>query len=112
MIVNLQSIEVVQTASFKKEIAAFPLSAKEDIFSLVIRFINGEGLHQNDFKIFKIDKKTKILEFKVKDSTGNWRAVSTLLKGRYFVFAFHKKSQELLHKDKETIRNRIKRIEL
>ncbi|WP_374076862.1 type II toxin-antitoxin system RelE/ParE family toxin [Bdellovibrio bacteriovorus] len=114
MIVNLQSIEVVQTASFKKEIAAFPLSAREDIFSLVVRFINGERLHQHDFKIFKIDKKTKILEFKVKDSTGNWRAVSTLLKGRYlvFVYAFHKKSQELLQKDKETIRNRIKRIEL
>lgn len=111
MIVNLQSIEVVQTASFKKEIATFPLGAREDIFSLVVRFANGERLHQQDFKI---DKRTKILEFKVKDSTGNWRAISTILKGRYlvFVYAFHKKSQELLQKDKETIRNRIKRIEI
>jgi phage-related protein len=54
------------------------------------------------------------MEFKVKDARGNWRAISTMMQGRYlvFVYAFHKKSQELQEKDKDVIRNRIRRIEI
>lgn len=104
---------VIQLEAFKKEIAEFPLETREDIFSLVSRFANGERLNNRDFKTFKIDKSTKIQEFKVKDARGNWRAISTLLKANtlVFVYAFHKKSQELQEKDKEVIRNRIRRIE-
>jgi phage-related protein len=55
-----------------------------------------------------------ILEFKLKDDPGNWRAISTTLSGKYlvFVYAFYKKSQELQEKDKDVIRNRIRRIKL
>lgn len=114
MIVNLQSIQVVQLKAFKREMAEFPLATREDIFSLVHRFLKGERLNSRYFKTFKIDKNTKIQEFKVKDSRGNWRAISTMKQGRYlvFVYAFHKKSQELLEKDKDVIRNRVKRIEI
>ena len=114
MIVNLQSIRIVQTESFKKEILAFPLETREDIFSLIHRFLEGERLSNRDFKMFKIDKKTKILEFKVKDVHGNWRVISTMARGKYlvFVYAFHKKSQELQERDKNVIRNRIRRIGL
>jgi phage-related protein len=53
-----------------------------------------------------------IQEFKVKDSKGNWRAISFMLEKEtlYFVYAFHKKSQAFLEKDKDTIIKRIKRI--
>ncbi len=107
-------MQVIQLEAFKKEIADFPLETREDIFSLVYRFAQGERLNKNDFKTFKIDKNTKIIEFKVKDHRGNWRAISTMMQGKYlvFVYAFHKKSQDLLEKDKDVIRNRIKRIEL
>jgi len=107
-------MQIVQLEIFKKEIAEFPVETREDIFSLIHRFLNGERLNNKDFKIFKIDKSTKILEFKVKDSRGNWRAISTMMQGKYlvFVYAFHKKSQELQEKDKDVIRNRIRRIEL
>lgn len=90
------------------------METREDIFSLISRFLMGERLNRNDFKTFRIDKKTKIQEFRVKDARGNWRAISTIVKGQYlvFVYAFHKKSQELLEKDKEVIRNRIRRIDL
>ena len=56
----------------------------------------------------------EINEFKVKDDRGNWRAISTIMQGKYLVmvYAFHKKSQELLEKDKDVIKNRIKRIEI
>lgn len=107
-------MQVVQLELFKKEIADFPMETKEDIFSLVVRFMKGERLNNKDFKTFKIDKNTKILEFKVKDARGNWRAISTIVQGKYlvFVYAFHKKSQELQEKDKDVIRNRIRRIEI
>ena len=100
--------------TFKKEIATFPVEAREDIFSIVARFLSNERLSSNDFKMFKVDKNVKILEFKVKDLRGNWRAISTIVSGRYlvFVYAFHKKSQQLLEKDKDVIRQRIGRIEL
>jgi phage-related protein len=114
MIVNLLSKQIVQLEIFKKEIAAFPLETREDMFSLVARFLNGERLNNKDFKTFKIDKNIKIQEFKVKDARGNWRAISTIAQGRYlvFVYAFHKKSQELQEKDKDVIRARIRRIDL
>lgn len=107
-------MQIVQLDSFKKEIADFPVETREDIFSLVYRFMNGERLNTKDFKIFKIDKNTKILEFKVKDARGNWRAISTMVQGKYlvFVYGFHKKSQELQEKDKDVIRNRIGRIDI
>jgi phage-related protein len=63
---------------------------------------------------FKIHKSNRIQEFRVKDHRGNWRAISTIVKGQHLVlvYAFHKKSQELQEKDKDTIRARIRRIEL
>ncbi len=114
MIVNLQSLALVQLDSFKREILDFPLETREDLFSLIHRFLLKERLNRNDFKTFKIDKRTKILEFKVKDNKGNWRAISTIIQGKYlvFVYAFHKKSQQLQEQDKELIRSRIRRINI
>ena len=63
-------MRIRQLEIFRKEIADFPPEAREDIFSLVARFINGERLNNRDFKTFKIDKLTKIQEFKVKDARG------------------------------------------
>jgi phage-related protein len=105
---------LIQLEVFKKEIVDFPIETKEDMLSLVTRFLNGELLNRKDFKTFKIDKNTRIQEFRVKDHRGNWRAISTIMKGQYLVlvYAFHKKSQELQEKDKEVIRARIRRIEL
>lgn len=107
-------MHLVQLEAFRKEIADFPIETKEDILSLIGRFLNGEHLNRKDFKTFKIDKNTRIQEFRVKDHRGNWRAISTTTKGQYLVliYAFHKKSQELQEKDKEVIRARIRRIEL
>lgn len=50
----------------------------------------------------------------MKDARGNWRAISTMMQGKYlvFVYGFHKKSQELQEKDKDIIRKRIRRIEI
>ncbi len=105
---------LVQLDSFKKEIAEFPPESREDLLSLIARFLEGEQLNRNDFKTFKIDKNNRIQEFRVKDHRGNWRAISTIVKGQYlvFVYAFHKKSQELLKKDKDVIRTRIRRISI
>ena len=112
--VYLLSVEIIQLKNFKSEILNFPLETREDIFSLLTRFLKGERLNKNVFKIFKIDKNIKILEFKVKDNRGNWRAIATIVNKRYlvFIYAFHKKSQELLEKDKEVIRKRIRSINL
>lgn len=118
MIVYLPSngigLKLAQLKAFKKEIKKFPLEIREDIFVLVEKYINGERLNTSQFKTFKIDKDSKIQEFKVKDNTGNWRAISCIIEKDtlVFVYAFHKKSQALLEKDKDTIRKRIKRIEL
>ena len=105
---------LVQLEAFKKEIADFPLETREDMLSLISRFLEGEHLHRKDFKTFKIDKNNRIQEFIVKDHRGNWRAISTIVKGQNLVllYAFHKKSQELQEKDKDVIRARIRRIEL
>ena len=108
------TMKIAQLKAFKKEIAKFPKETREDLFSLVDRFIDGERLSKTEFKTFKIDKNTKILEFKVKDSKGNWRAISTMVEKNLmvFVYAFHKKSQALLEKDKDLIRKRVGRIDL
>jgi phage-related protein len=107
-------MQLVQLEAFKKEIAEFPIESREDILSLISRFLKGEQLNRNDFKTFKIDKNTRIQEFRVKDHRGNWRAISTIVQGQnlVFVYAFHKKSQELLEKDKDVIRARIRRISI
>ena len=107
-------LKLAQLDAFKKELKKFPLEIREDIFVLIDKYLNGERLNTSQFKTFKIDKETKIQEFKVKDHTGNWRAISCIVQKDtlVFVYAFHKKSQALLEKDKDTIRKRIKRIEL
>jgi len=106
--------QIVQLKMFRKEINEFPSETREDIFSLIYRYLSGERLNHTDFKTFKIDARTKIQEFKVKDARGNWRAISCLHGSEclVLVYAFQKKSQELQEKDKETIRKRIARINL
>lgn len=106
--------QIVQLGAFKKEISEFPLSTREDIFSLIYRFLNNERLNSADFKTFNIDKNTRIQEFKVKDAYGNWRAISCLYDKNhlFLVYAFHKKSQELQERDKQVIRKRIRNISL
>lgn len=106
-------MKVTQLKTFIKELEEFPKEAIEDIFSIVDRFISGERLNNKEFKTFKIDKNTKIQEFKVKDDKGNWRAISTIVNKDtlVFIYAFHKKSQALLDKDKDVIRKRIRSIE-
>ena len=106
--------KVIQLEVFKKEIGEVPLDSREDLFSLIYRFLNNERMNPGDFKTFRIDKNTKIQEFKVRDARGNWRAISCLHQNNYLVlvYAFHKKSQQLLEKDKEIIRKRIKGISL
>ena len=105
---------IVQLEAFREEIAEFPTETPEDLLSLIYRYLNGERLNRTDFKTFKIDKATKIQEFKVKDARGNWRVISCLAGSDYpvLLYAFHKKSQELLEKDKDVIRNRMARIDL
>jgi hypothetical protein len=77
-------MQLVQLEAFKKEIVEFPIESREDIVSLVSRFLKGEQLNRNDFKTFKIDKNTRIQEFRVKDHRGNWRAISTIVQGTVF----------------------------
>ena len=107
-------MRIHQLKAFQKELAKFPLEVREDILSLVHRYLKGERLNRTEFKTFKLDRNTKIQEFKVKDSKGNWRAVSTIVskKALVFVCAFHKKSQALLEKGKAVIKKRIGSIEL
>ena len=107
-------LKVLKMDSFQKEFNKFPYNIRENIVSIIDKYLDGERLPATEFKTFKIDKDTKIQEFKAKDHTGNWRAISCIVKKDYLilVYAFHKKSQALLEKDKDTIRKRIKRIEL
>jgi phage-related protein len=114
MIVNLPSIQIVQTEAFRREIAEFPFDTAENILYLVRRFARAERLGRKDLKVFKIGKNVKILEFRVRYPKGNWRAIATLRQGRFLVLVhvFHKKSQELQQKDKELILGRIQRISL
>src|ERR1051326_3491233 len=105
-------MRILQLPWFRDEIDGFPLETREDICFLVDRYLQGERLPNTMFKTFSIDKKTKIQEFKVKDHRGNWRAISCIQNKQFlvFVYAFHKKSQQLEEKDKQVIRNRIKRM--
>ena len=105
-------LEIKQLEVFKKEIKKFPVSAREDIFDLVERYIEGNRLSIYQFKTFKIDKNTKVQEFKVKDYTGNWRAISCIVRKNIlvFIYAFHKKSQSLSKKDRDIIIKRIRRV--
>lgn len=100
------------TAQFKKEINEFGVEVKEDIFLLVNRYLSGERLPKTQFKTFTLEKNKKIQEFKVKDRTGNWRVISCQLdkEALTFIYAFHKKSQKLLEKDKKIIIHRIKEL--
>lgn len=100
------------TAQFKKEISQFSLEVKEDIFLLVSKYLAGERLPKTQFKTFKLEKNKKIQEFKIKDRTGNWRVISCQVdtESLTFIYAFHKKSQKLLEKDKQVIINRIKEL--
>lgn len=106
--------QIIQLETFKKEISEFPLETREDVFSLIHRFLSNERLSPADFRTFNIDKNTRIQEFKVKDARGNWRAISCLHQKNFLVliYAFHKKSQELQEKDKSVIRHRIKGFSL
>jgi phage-related protein len=106
--------KIIQLDSFRKEILLFPLPVREDLFSLIDRYLKGERLDHTRFKTFKIAKNIKIQEFKVKDSSGNWRVISCLQdkQALVLVYAFHKKSQKLLQKDLETILKRIQRAGL
>jgi phage-related protein len=114
MTVYLLSLQLVELEPFRHEILEFPQETREDLLSLIDRFLKGERLSPREFKIFKIDQKHKVLEFKVKDSRGNWRAIAVKIQRKYlvFVYAFHKKSQKLLENDKQLIRSRIRRIRI
>ena len=103
-------MKLAQLDVFIKEIGKFPLEVREDIFNLIRLYVEGHRLSVKQFKTFKLDKDTKIQEFKVKDNKGNWRAISCIIEKDtlVFVYAFHKKSQALLEKDKKTILKRVK----
>ncbi len=105
-------MRIIQLDQFRKEIMEFPVETREDIFSLISRFAQGGTMSRKEFKTFAIDRQTKIQEFRVKDHRGNWRAISTIIRNGdlVLVHAFHKKSQELQGREKETIRLRIRRI--
>ena len=100
------------TPQFEKEIAKFSDEVKEDIFLLVQRYLSGERLPKTQFKTFDVGKNERIQEFKVKDRTGNWRVISCSVdkEALTFIYAFHKKSQKLLEKDKKVIIKRIKEL--
>ena len=102
--------KIVQLEAFRKEIAGFPKETREDLFSLIYRYLNNERLHRSCFKTFWIDKGYRIQEFKVKDFRGNWRAISCLYQKENLVLihAFHKKTQSLTEKERRIIRNRMK----
>ena len=112
MIVNLPSGRVRWTEEFSAEILLFPEETQEEIWTLVEKYLRGERLSPKQFKTFWIDGQIKILEFKVKDRAGNWRAIAVREAGwLILVHAFHKKSQELSEQVKRTIRARVRRIQ-
>lgn len=85
---------------------------REDVFLLVQRYLSGERLSGNQFKTFTLSKNEKIQEFKVKDETGSWRVITCTIEKNYltFIYAFQKKSQKLMEKDKKVIVKRIKEL--
>ncbi len=111
MILKLISDRIEATEKCWQEYLAFPLETREAFVGLISRYGRGERLDRTAFKTFWIDGQNKIIEFKVRDKRGNWRVIGALLRPKIvLVYAFHKKSQELQAKEKDTIRNRIRRI--
>lgn len=109
MIVNLPSGRFRATPHFLKEWDQVSLEARIQLIRIMERFLSGERLPSRHFKTFWIDEKSKILEFKVRDHHGNWRAISVHHDGSLvLIYAFHKKSQELQEREKRTIRARIR----
>ena len=104
---------IYRTDRFIKEFSTFPEATKEDLLALVHRYLKGERLPKTLFKTFSLDKKTRIQEFKVKDSQGNWRVISCFAgkDGLALIYAFHKKTQTLAEKDKKVIKARVKEIQ-
>lgn|GEM_PF-1700473 len=111
MIVNLPS-RFTWTETCLRDVSSFPRETLDEFELLINRYLSGERLSSKDFKTFKIDGKNKILEFKVKDRSGNWRAIAVYLRTRLvLIYAFHKKTQQLSEHDKNSIRRRIRRLE-
>ncbi len=106
------SRKILFSKAFKKEFASFPSYIRDDILHLITEYLDGVRLPNTSFKTFALLKGIRIQEFKMKDHTGNWRAVSCFEGKEYltFVYAFHKKSQGLLEKDKKVIAKRVKEI--
>ena len=104
---------VFHTKRFIKEFSVFPEAAKEDLLAILSRYLNGERLPRTLFRIFNLDKKTRIQEFKVKDHRGNWRIISCLQHKDHLtlIYAFHKKTQTLSEKDRNTIRKRVLEVQ-
>ena len=100
------------TPQFEKEINKFAPEIREDVFRIVQRYLSGEKIPTGLFKTFSLEKNIKIQEFKVKDHKGNYRAISCIIdkSNLVFIYAFHKKSQKLLEKDKKVIIKRVKEL--
>ena len=114
MLLNLiTDMELYWHRAFVRELKDFPLETQENMLALIRKFANGEKLPPVNFKTFRIDKKIKIQEFRIKDFNGNWRAISVMLQKNRLVllYAFHKKTQILTPKDKEVIRARLRGYE-
>ena len=105
-------LTISYTPQFEKEINKFAPEIREDIFRIVQRYLSGEKIPTGLFKTFFLEKNIKIQEFKIKDHTGNYRAISCIIekKNLIFIYAFHKKSQKLLEKDRKTIIKRAKEL--
>lgn len=104
--------QILYLPRFKKEFLSFSAEVRTDFTCLIDRYLMGERLSNTQFKTFLIKKGVKVQEFKVKNKEGNWRAVSFVLESEklIFIYAFHKKSQQLLVKDKKIIIKRIKEV--
>ena len=110
MIVNLPSKRVRATPDFLAEFSELSEGTQEAFGQLLEAYLRGERLPAKCFKTFWIDGKIKVLEFKVRDRSGNWRSIAVLEAGwLVLIHAFHKKSQELPDKVKRTIRARVRR---
>lgn len=111
MIVNLPSDRVRWTEEFLSEFLELPEESQEALNGIIARFLRGERLSPKQFKIFWIDGQIRVLEFKVKDHAGNWRAIAVRDAGwLVLVHAFHKKTQQLSEQVKRTIRARVRRV--
>ena len=105
-------MKIKYTEQFLKEVAKFSEEIREDLFKTVELYLSGARLSKTQFRTFNLAKGVKIQEFKVRDSGGNLRAFSFLLGASTltFVYAFNKKSQKLLAKEKKLILRRVKEV--